>query len=105
MLHVRGDAFAAALLFACAVVMKPFLAPGFALLALISINGVLLAWTVAAGITLGFIYWCFEGLTFALGETGLLPPLIAVWAPLVAFMALVGTIGFHQEFRRTPRRE
>lgn len=55
--------------------------------------------TLAIGIAIGFCFFVFDGFTLAVGEAGLLPPVIAAWAPTLAFGAVGATIGFYGERR------
>ena len=43
---------------------------------------------VGIGIVLGMVFYAILAFTSTLGETGALPPLVAVWAPNIAFMIL-----------------
>ena len=40
---------------------------------------------LAVGIALGLAYWALMGFFEALGNFGLLPPLLAAWGPALAF--------------------
>lgn len=42
------------------------------------------------GIGMGFLYFIVDGLLQALGESGMLPPLLAAWSPALLF-AIIGT--------------
>lgn len=42
------------------------------------------------GIGMGFLYFIVDGLLQALGESGMLPPILAAWSPAILF-AIVGT--------------
>jgi lipopolysaccharide export system permease protein len=53
--------------------------------------------TLALGIALGFCFFVFDGFALAVGEAGLVPPVIAAWAPTLAFAAMGGALGFHVE--------
>lgn len=55
--------------------------------------------TLALGIALGFCFFVFDGFALAVGEAGLVPPLVAVWAPTLAFAAMGAALGFHAERR------
>jgi lipopolysaccharide export system permease protein len=50
-----------------------------------------------AAIGAGFLFFVAERLLLALGETGLLPPTMAVWAPAVVFSMLASWILLHYE--------
>ena len=43
---------------------------------------------VGIGIVLGMVFYALLAFTSTLGETGALPPLVAVWSPNIAFMIL-----------------
>ena len=45
-----------------------------------------------ASIGLGFLFFALDGVAFAMGETGLLPPWFAAWGPKAALAGLVGSI-------------
>jgi len=47
-----------------------------------------LAAALAAGITVGFLYFVADGVALSLGEAGQLPPLVAAWVPGLIFAAL-----------------
>lgn len=44
------------------------------------------------GIAIGFVYWIFDGLVVTIGESGLLPSVLAAWIPPVVLASLAGTI-------------
>ncbi len=54
---------------------------------------------VAVGIVIGFLFFTLDGLVLALGEAGLLPPVLAAWGPVVAFAAIAGTLALRHEWR------
>jgi len=56
---------------------------------------VLFAW----GITVGFAFFILDRASLAIGEAGLVPPLVASWAPTLALAAIALTFGFHYESR------
>ena len=95
-LHVNGKAFAAALLFAFAVVIKPFLAPGFALLALTS-GSRFFAYAAACGIgfaamSIGIFGWPLHEQFLARAREGGM--FMAIWGsglilPLDSFILLL----------------
>lgn len=58
-------------------------------------GGVALMLTV--GIAFGFFYFIFDGLTLTIGEAGLLPPVLAAWAPTLTLAVIGATIAFHFE--------
>ena len=55
--------------------------------------------TLALGVAIGFCFFVFDGFTLAVGESGLLPPWIAAWAPTLVFSAIGAGLGFHWERR------
>jgi len=52
------------------------------------------------GIVAGFSFFIFSGVTLAMGEVGLLPPLLATAAPLFVFTAVAASIAFWYELQR-----
>lgn len=54
------------------------------------------------GVAIGFAFFIFNGVSLAMGEVGLLPPLVASAAPLLAFIALAMSIIYWHELKRTP---
>ncbi len=54
------------------------------------------------GVAIGFTFFIFNGVSLAMGEVGLLPPLLASAAPLLAFTALATSIIYWHELKRTP---
>lgn len=54
---------------------------------------------LAVGIAIGFLYFTLDGLVLALGEAGLLPPVLAAWGPTLVFAAVAGTIAVQYETR------
>ena len=56
---------------------------------------ILFAW----GIAVGFAFFILDRASLAIGEAGLVPPLVAGWAPSLALAAIAGTFGFHYESR------
>jgi lipopolysaccharide export system permease protein len=54
------------------------------------------------GAAIGFAFFIFNGVTLAMGEVGLLPPLLASLAPLVAFTAVAGSFIYWNELKRRP---
>jgi len=46
----------------------------------------------AIGLALGMLFLLVQGLLSALGETNTLPPILAVWSPLILFACVGGTI-------------
>lgn len=55
----------------------------------------LFAW----GIAVGFTFFILDRTSLAIGEAGLVPPLVAGWAPTLALAAIALTFGFHYESR------
>jgi lipopolysaccharide export system permease protein len=51
------------------------------------------------GIVIGFAFFIFNGVTLAMGEVGLLPPLIASSTPVVAFTAIALSIVYWHELK------
>lgn len=56
-------------------------------------GGVLLAGAIA----IAFLYLTLDGLLVAMGEAGLLPPLLAASAATIVLAAIAGAIGLHRE--------
>jgi lipopolysaccharide export system permease protein len=54
------------------------------------------------GAVLGFAFFIFNGITLAMGEVGLLPPLFAALSPIVAFTAVAGSVIYWHELKRRP---
>jgi lipopolysaccharide export system permease protein len=54
------------------------------------------------GAAIGFAFFIFNGVTLAMGEVGLLPPLLASLAPLVAFTAVAGSFIYWNELKKRP---
>lgn len=54
------------------------------------------------GAAIGFAFFVFNGITLAMGEVGLLPPLLASLAPLVAFTAVAGSVIYWNELKKRP---
>ena len=52
------------------------------------------------GAVIGFAFFIFNGVTLAMGEVGLLPPLFASTVPLIAFTALAGSVIYWHELKR-----
>ena len=42
-------------------------------------------WLLASGLALGLLFWICDGLLLTVGESGLLPPFLAAWAPALLF--------------------
>ncbi|MBW2623898.1 MAG: LptF/LptG family permease, partial [Deltaproteobacteria bacterium] len=57
-------------------------------LAFWSEKGVGIAPSIAIGVGISFVYIVFLGLSRSLGYTGLLPPFIAAWLPILFFLPL-----------------
>ncbi len=56
-----------------------------------------LATGMAAGFALGFVYFVFDGLVQAMGESGAIPPFFAAWLPALLFAAIGGLALIRQE--------
>ncbi|WP_420347736.1 LptF/LptG family permease [Pelagibius sp.] len=61
-----------------------------------------LGFLLLGGITLGFVFFIFNGITLAMGEVGLLPPLLASIAPLVSFAAVAASVAYWHELKHRP---
>ncbi len=48
--------------------------------------------TFAIGIVVGFLYWMVLGFTLSFGRSGLLPSLVAAWAPNILFVAIAMSV-------------
>ena len=56
-------------------------------------------WLIAIGVAVGFVAWTFDGLVLTIGDLGLLPPVLAAWAPLAVFAACAASLMLQQERR------
>jgi len=54
------------------------------------------------GVAVGFAFFIFNGVTLAMGEVGLLPPLVASTIPALAFTALAVSIIYWHELKHRP---
>lgn len=54
------------------------------------------------GAAIGFAFFIFNGVTLAMGEVGLLPPLFAIAVPLVVLTAVAGSVIYWHELKRRP---
>ena len=54
------------------------------------------------GIVIGFSFFIFNGITLAMGEVGILPPLIASSTPLLVFAAVAASVAFWHELKKAP---
>jgi lipopolysaccharide export system permease protein len=54
------------------------------------------------GVAIGFAFFIFNGITLAMGEVGLLPPLLASAVPLIAFTAVAFAIIYWHELKKRP---
>lgn len=54
------------------------------------------------GIVLGFSFFIFSGVTLAMGEVGLLPPLLASSAPLLVFATIGASVAYWHELKHRP---
>lgn len=50
----------------------------------------------------GFAFFIFNGVTLAMGEVGLLPPLVAIAVPLLVLIAVAGSVIYWHELKRRP---
>lgn len=55
-----------------------------------------------AGVSVGFAFFIIEGVSLAMGEAGLLPPLLASAVPIMAFAAGASGVIFWHELKRRP---
>jgi len=55
-----------------------------------------------SGAAIGFSFFIFNGITLAMGEVGLLPPLLASLAPIAAFTAIAGSVIYWHELKKRP---
>ena len=56
-------------------------------------------WLIVIGVAVGFVAWTFDGLVLTIGDLGLLPPVLAAWAPLAVFAASAASLMLQQERR------
>ena len=56
-------------------------------------------WLIALGVAVGFVCWTFAGLVLTFGDLGLLPPVLAAWAPAGVFAASAVSLLLQQERR------
>jgi lipopolysaccharide export system permease protein len=56
-------------------------------------------WLIALGVAVGFVCWTFDGLVLTIGDLGLLPPVLAAWAPAGVFAASALSLLLQQERR------
>jgi lipopolysaccharide export system permease protein len=56
-----------------------------------------LATGLVAGFALGFVFFVFDGLVQAMGESGALPPVMAAWLPVLLFTSIGGLVLMRQE--------
>jgi lipopolysaccharide export system permease protein len=56
-------------------------------------------WLIALGVAVGFVCWTFDGLVLTIGDLGLLPPVLAAWAPAGVFAASALSLLVQQERR------
>lgn len=54
------------------------------------------------GVAIGFAFFIFNGVTLAMGEVGLLPPLMAAAVPLIALTAVAMSIIYWHELKKRP---
>jgi lipopolysaccharide export system permease protein len=55
---------------------------------------------IAAGIGGGFLLWTFDGLVSNFGDLGLVPPIVAAWAPVAVIAAITASIVLHDHGSR-----
>ena len=55
---------------------------------------------IAAGIGGGFLLWTFDGLVSNFGDLGIVPPILAAWAPVAVIAAIVASIVLHDHGSR-----
>ncbi|MGH6905934.1 MAG: LPS export ABC transporter permease LptG [Geminicoccaceae bacterium] len=55
---------------------------------------------IAAGIGGGFLLWTFDGLVSNFGDLGLLPPILAAWAPVAVIAAIAASVVLHDHGSR-----
>jgi lipopolysaccharide export system permease protein len=58
--------------------------------------------TFLIGLSVGFLYVAFDAMLVALGEAGLLPPILAAWTSTLVLLSTVGSILFERELMRAP---
>lgn len=56
-----------------------------------------ITWLLVAGITLGFVFFVFDGMVLAMGEAGLLPPALAAWTPTLVMALIAQGLMYHYE--------
>ena len=56
------------------------------------------------GIAIGFTTFILTGITTAMGESGLLPPWLAAWAPVIALLAIIARFLLQHEVLVSNRR-
>jgi len=56
-----------------------------------------ITWLLVAGITLGFVFFVFDGMVLAMGEAGLLPPALAAWTPTLVMALVAQGLMYHYE--------
>ncbi|MGH6895687.1 MAG: LPS export ABC transporter permease LptG [Geminicoccaceae bacterium] len=59
---------------------------------------------IAIGIGGGFLLWTFDGLVSNFGDLGLVPPMLAAWAPVAVIAATVASIVLHDHGSRRASR-
>ena len=58
---------------------------------------------LAIWLAVGFVAWTFDGLVLTFGEIGLLPPILAAWAPPAVFAAVAAWLMLDDERRKVRR--
>ncbi len=56
-----------------------------------------ITWMLVAGISLGFVFFVFDGMVLAMGEAGLLPPALAAWIPTLVMALIAQGLMYHYE--------
>jgi lipopolysaccharide export system permease protein len=59
---------------------------------------------IALGIGGGFLLWTFDGLVSNFGDLGLVPPMLAAWAPMAVIAAIATSIVLHDHGSRRAAR-
>lgn len=52
---------------------------------------------VAAGVAAGFLFFVFDNVVLTLGESGVLPAVLAAWVPILLFASLIASFLLHAE--------
>ena len=54
-----------------------------------------ITWMLVSGISLGFVFFVFDGMVLAMGEAGLLPPALAAWVPTLVMALIAQGLMYH----------